>query len=106
MAARSIEELQKRYASLGKLPKGGPGGGPRGRDGPRPKGKPKNTKKTVSRLLGYVEKYKLRLVLVLFAMLISTEHTAIASTATPIIMVGKNNFFVFIKSPSFAKFNS
>ena len=71
MAARSIEELQKRYASMGKVPKGGPGGGPRGR-GPRPKGKPKNSRATVRRLLGYIGAYWFRLVFVLFCMLCST----------------------------------
>ena len=53
MAARSIEELQKRYASMGKMPGGrGPGGGGprRGPGAPRPKGKPKNSRATASRL--------------------------------------------------------
>ena len=72
MAARSIEELQKRYASLGKLPKGGPGGGPRGRGGPRPKGKPKNSRATVRRLLGYIGAYRFRLIFVFLCMLCST----------------------------------
>lgn len=77
--ARNLEKLKRQYNSIAPDKKGGgmgPGGGigPRGGrpGGPRPKGKPKNTKKTVSRLLGYVGKYKLRLVLVLFAMLTST----------------------------------
>ena len=71
MAARSLEELQKRYASLGKVPKGGPGGGPRGR-GPRPKGKPKNSRATVRRLVGYIAAYRFRLIIVLLCMLCST----------------------------------
>ena len=73
MAARSIEELQKRYSSLGKTgPRRGPGGpGPRGR-GPRPKGKPKNSRATVSRLVGYIAAYRFRLIFVLLCMLVST----------------------------------
>ncbi|MBQ9780268.1 MAG: ABC transporter ATP-binding protein [Clostridia bacterium] len=70
MAARSIEELQKRYSSLGKTgPRRGPG--PRGR-GPRPKGKPKNSRATVSRLVGYIAAYRFRLIFVLLCMLVST----------------------------------
>ena len=45
----------------------GPGPG-----APRAKGKPKNTKKTVRRILGYVAKYKIHLIIVLLCMLIST----------------------------------
>lgn len=73
MAARNLEELQKRYASLGKTGNGrGPGGpGPRGR-GPRPKGKPKNSRATVSRLVGYIAAYRFRLIFVLLFMLINT----------------------------------
>ncbi len=78
MAARSLEELQKRYASLGKTNRhpGGPGpgpGGPRGR-GPqqRGKGKPKNSRATIRRLIGYIAAYRLRLVFVLFCMLCNT----------------------------------
>ena len=76
MAARSIEELQKRYASLGKAAGGrGPGGhGPRrgGPGGPRPKGKPKNSRATAARLLGYIGAHWFRLVFVLLCMLCST----------------------------------
>ena len=80
MAARSLQELQKRYASLGKLPKGGPGGGPRkGAGGPRPKGKPQNSRATIHRLLGYIGAYWLRLIFVLLCMLCSTL-TSMAGT--------------------------
>ena len=81
MAARSIEELQKRYASLGKLPKGGPGGGGprRGPGTPRPKGKPKNSRATVRRLLGYIGAYRFRLIFVFLCMLCSTL-TSMAGT--------------------------
>ena len=73
MAARNLEELQKRYASLGKAGKasGGPGGGPR-RGGPRPKGKPKNSRATIRRLAGYIAAYRLRLIIVLLCMLLNT----------------------------------
>lgn len=75
MAARDLQELQKRYASLGKMSGRGPGGrgpgGPR-RGGPRPQGKPKNTKATVKRLMAYVAAYKARLMIVLLFMLLHT----------------------------------
>ena len=78
MAARSLQELQKRYASLGKVPKGGPGGGPRGR-GPRPKGKPKDSRATARRLIGYIGAYRFRLIFVFLCMLCSTL-TSMAGT--------------------------
>ena len=71
MAARSIEELQKRYASFGKVGPGRGPGGPRGR-GPRPKGKPKNSRATIRRLAGYIAAYRLRLIVVFASMLCST----------------------------------
>ncbi len=78
--ARNLQKLQKQYNSIAPDKKGG-GMGPRGGrpGGPRPKGKPKNTKQTVSRLLAYVGKYKLRLVLVLIFMLLSTVATLCSS---------------------------
>ena len=69
--ARNIEELKKQYNSVShgmSLRGGGPG---RGR-GPRGKGKPQNVGKTVSRILSYVGKYKLRLVFVFLCMFITT----------------------------------
>ncbi len=77
MAARSLEELQKRYASLGKTTggrHGGPGGpGPR-RGGPpmRGKGKPQNGRATIRRLAGYIAAYRFRLIFVFLCMLAST----------------------------------
>ena len=79
MAARSIEELQKRYASLGKVPagRGGPGG-PRGRGpgpggpGMRPKGKPLHSRATAKRLLGYIGAHWFRLIFVFLCMICST----------------------------------
>ena len=70
--ARTLSELQKQYHSSAKpgKPMGGPGGGPRGRGPQGPGGKPKNMKKTVGRLLSYVGKYRILLVLVLVFILI------------------------------------
>ncbi len=92
MAARSLEELRKRYNSVAAAEKrAGPSFGPRGgpgrmRPGQTEKGKPKSTGKTVKRLWGYVSKYKFRLVLVLFCMLCSTATSLVGSYAMrPII---------------------
>ncbi len=79
---RNLAELQKQYnkggAHNGKR-QGGFGGGPRrgGPGGPRMKGKPKDLKNTVKRLLSYVSRYKLRLLLVLFCMLFTTVSSLI-----------------------------
>ncbi len=80
VAARSLEELSRRYTSLGKT--NGPGGhgfggrpgGPGGRRGPqvRAKGKPKNSRAVIRRLAGYIAAYRLRLLFVLLCMLGST----------------------------------
>ena len=76
--ARNLEKLQKQYNSIAPSKNSGPmgpgPGGPGGRrGGPRiVGGKPKNTRDTVSRLLKYVGKYKLRLISVLLCMLLST----------------------------------
>ena len=89
--ARSLEKLQKQYNSSSKhgaMEKGPMGGGPRGH-GPRgqmAKGKPKNLKKTISRLLGYVGKYKFLLVVVLLLMLVNTVTSLVGGYMTrPII---------------------
>ena len=81
MAARSIEELQKRYASLGKTSGGRGGPGPRkgGPGAPRPKGKPKNSRATVGRLLGYIGAYWFRLAFVLLCMLCSTVASMVGT---------------------------
>ena len=72
--ARTLERLQKQYASFSAKPGRGPGGGPRGRG--RGMGgkveKPQNMGKTIRRLMKYVKKYWPRLVLVLFCMLLTT----------------------------------
>ena len=76
---RSLEELQKQYASAGKPgapggrgPMGGPGPRRGGGPGVRAKGKPKNMRATVIRLLSYVAKYKFQLVLVFVFMITNT----------------------------------
>ena len=75
--ARSIEELKKQYNSVShgmSLRGGGPGRG----HGPRGKGKPKNIGKTVNRILSYVGKYKLRLIMVYVCMLLTTRSSLCA----------------------------
>ena len=90
--ARSLEELQKQYHSTQKPGAPGMGGGPRGggpRGGRGPAGmggKPKNTKKTVSRLLSYVGKYKALFFVVLAFMMLNTVFSLIGGYMTrPII---------------------
>ena len=91
--ARSLAQLQKQYASAAapsKGPMGGPGRGP----GARAHGKPKNARATVSRLLGYIRPYRVRLVLVLLCMLISTVASLCGSyLLAPII----NHITVVVK---------
>lgn len=94
--ARSLAELEKRYAKSGMAMSGpggrgpgGPGGpgGPRGRrGGPRATGKPKNTAGTVKRLASYLAKYKLHLIFALIFMLINTVTSLVgAYLLAPII---------------------
>ena len=52
----------------------------RGPRGPRGGAKPQNLKATVARLMGYVGRYRLRLVLVLFCILGNTIASVTAST--------------------------
>ena len=74
--ARNLEKLNAQYtaqahgASLR-------GGGPHGHRGA--KGKPKNAGKTVKRILSYVGKYKILLIFVLMAMILSTVTSLIGS---------------------------
>ena len=69
--ARTLKELQKQYnsASHGESLRGG---GPGHRGARRASGKPKNLGETIKRLLGYVGKYKFRLVLVFACMILTT----------------------------------
>ena len=69
--ARTLNELQKQYnsASHGESLRGG---GPGHRGARRASGKPKNLGATIKRLLGYVGKYKFRLLLVFFCMVLTT----------------------------------
>ncbi len=74
---RTLEELNKRYNSSAPDRRGMMGGPGRGPGGPgafarTAKGKPKDVKKVISRLLGYIAKYKWLLVVVLICMLGST----------------------------------
>lgn len=82
--ARSLQELQKQYNSSASAHKmqmgmGGPGRGPGGPRGMHAKGKPKHTKDTIKRLFKYVGKYKLRLIVVCFCMLLSSVAGLIGS---------------------------
>lgn len=84
MAGRSLDELKKQYNregtpnTHGKAMKGHGGkGGPGARQ--MAFGKPKNTKNTISRLFGYIKKYRLHLLFVLILMLISTASSLAGS---------------------------
>ena len=100
--ARNLEDLKKQYNSVShgmSLRGGGPG---RGR-GPHGKGKPKNMGNTIKRLLGYVGKYKGRLILVLICMLLTTISSLCAGyLIAPIInriTVAVNPDYVLDPSP-------
>ena len=100
--ARQLEELKKQYNSVShgmSLRGGGPG---RGR-GPHGKGKPKNMGNTVKRLLGYVGKYKGRLILVLVCMILTTVSSLCAGyLIAPIInriTIAVNPDYVLDPSP-------
>ena len=82
--ARTLEELRRQYNSGDKNRslRGGMGRGP----GPRAKGKPKDLKRTVGRILGYVGKYKFRLILVFLCMALTTVFSLIGGyMVAPII---------------------
>ena len=74
--ARSLEKLKEQYTAVshGASLRGG---GPHGHRGA--KGKPKNIGKTIARLLSYVGKYKVLLVFVAVAMVLSTVTSLIGS---------------------------
>ena len=75
--ARNLDELKKQYNSVShgvSLRGGGPGN----KHGVKGKGKPKNMGKTVSRILSYVGKYKLRLFFVFLCMLMTTVSSLCA----------------------------
>ena len=77
--ARSLEQLQKQYNSIAKKNafKQRPQGGPRGRG--MMGGKPKSAKKTIARLLTYMRGFRLRFVLVLVCMLLTTVTSLVGS---------------------------
>ena len=101
MAARTLDELQKQYNAKPKEAKRGmPMHGPRGPMGPRGKsgGKPKNTKATLARLLSYLAPHKLKLVLVMVCMVLSTVSSLVgAYILRPILnaLVGVGDPVVF-----------
>ena len=74
MSARTLENLKQRYNRRADTKKGGPMGGPMG--GPRggrqgiKGGKPRDTKNTIKRLLGYLSKFKFRIVIALIFMVV------------------------------------
>ncbi|MBQ5961267.1 MAG: ABC transporter ATP-binding protein [Firmicutes bacterium] len=76
---RPLEELSKKYQSIGKAPGGrggGPGGGPRGA---MMTGKPQNRKGTMIRMFSYIGKYKPQLALALLCVLVSTGANLLGS---------------------------
>ena len=79
--ARTIEELEKRYARSEnmKSPRGSMGGPRRGPGGPRGSGKPKNVGATVKRLCSYLAKYRIQLFFAFFMMIINTVTSLIGS---------------------------
>ena len=85
MARRTLEELQKRYNSVAKAGggrgPGGPGRGGPGRGGPRGQRvkKPKNTRAIIKRLMGYIMAYRLRLIMAIVCLVISTSAGMAAS---------------------------
>lgn len=73
--ARDLSALQKQYNSSASAQRRGPGGpgGPRGHmGGMGGKSSLKNARKTITRILGYLAKYKLRIFVVLLCMLANT----------------------------------
>ena len=96
--ARNLEDLKKQYNSVShgmSLRGRGPGG--------RAKGAPKNMGNTIKRLLGYVGKYKGRLILVLICMLLTTVSSLCAGyLIAPIInriTIAVNPDYVLDPSP-------
>lgn len=102
--ARNLEQLRKQYNSSASAAKGmgmgmgrpGPGGpgGPGGRRGPQGMGgKPKKMGPTIKRLLGYVGKYKILLLVVFLFMIINTATSLVGGYMTrPII----NHLFDYV----------
>lgn len=73
--ARDLSALQKQYNSSASAQRRGPGGpgGPRGHmGGMGGKSSLKNARKTITRILGYLARYKLRIFVVLLCMLANT----------------------------------
>lgn len=83
--ARNLEQLQQRYSNTSAFTKGpgGPGGPGRrgGPGGPRAMmgGKPKDAKKTLVRLMHYLDPYKFHFLLVFLCMIVSTVTSLVGS---------------------------
>ena len=108
--ARNLEELRKQYNSSASAPKGmgGPGrprpGGP-GRGGPRGGigGKPKKMGPTIKRILSYIGKYKILLLVVFFFMIVNTLTSLVGGYMTrPII----NHLFDYVGESNVGKDSS
>ena len=108
MAARNLETLKKQYNKYGALEHGpiGHGHGPRG-SGPAARaramgeGKPKKTKNTIARLLKYVAKHKVKLIIAVILVIIrSVANIAGSYMLRPIInnyiAVGKMEGFLYV----------
>lgn len=81
LMARTIEELEKRYAKSSSIkgPKGPMGGPRRGPGGPRGSGKPKNAGATVKRLCSYLAKYRVQLAFAFLMMIVNTTASLFGS---------------------------
>ena len=69
MSGRTLENLQNRYSGIGSDAGKPQGGGPNRRYA---SGKPQNGAQTIKRVLGYIVKYKNRIILAMNCMLLST----------------------------------
>ena len=69
MSVRTLENLQNRYSGIGSDAGKPQGGGPNRRYA---SGKPQNGAQTIKRVLGYIVKYKNRIILAMNCMLLST----------------------------------
>ena len=76
--ARTLSQLQQQYNTAA-ADRRGMFGGRRGPGAGGPGGKPKDTGKTARRLLAYLKPYRLRIVVVLLCMLVTTVASLIAS---------------------------
>ena len=101
--ARNLEQLRAQYnsSSGNESLRGGPGAGrPGGGRGPGPRGmggKPKNVWPTIKRILGYIGKYKILLLVVFLFMIVNTLTSLVGGYMTrPII----NHLFDYVGEAS------